>query len=143
MKVAVLLTSLVLTTLAHAADLTERSLLDADAEQRRIIVEQDAAAQAEFMHPNYILNGPSNRVLRKPVLVEMLGQGKMASESFERTIEGTAITGNVGIVMGSETVTPGRGSALDERFGGGSIAASRTSSCSKTADGASWRARHR
>jgi TctA family transporter len=69
------------------------------------------------MHPNYILNGPSNRVLRKPVLVEMLANGKMASERFERTIEGTTITGNVGIVMGSEIVRPGAGSELAQSFG--------------------------
>ena len=47
----------------------------------------------------------------------MLAQGKMASERFERVIEGTAITGSIGIVMGSETVRPGAGSELGERFG--------------------------
>jgi len=30
------------------------------------------------------------------VLVEMLAQGKMASERFQRTIEETAITGDIG-----------------------------------------------
>jgi hypothetical protein len=97
---------------------SESSLRAADAEQMRIIVEGDAKAQSTFMHDNYIINGPSNRVLRKPVLVDMLAHGKMASDRFERTIEGTAITGNVGIVMGSEIVRPAEGSELAERFGG-------------------------
>ncbi|WP_424681464.1 nuclear transport factor 2 family protein [Frateuria sp. YIM B11624] len=100
-----------------AAGPTEDSLRAADAEQMRIIVQGDAEAQSRFMHPNYILNGPSNRVLRKAVLVKMLGEGKMASDRFERTIEGTAITGNVGIVMGRETVKPAAGSNLGEKFG--------------------------
>ena len=100
-----------------AAQPTEASLRAADAEQMRIIVQGDAEAQSRFMHPNYILNGPSNRVLRKAVLVKMLAEGKMASDRFERTIEGTAITGNVGIVMGSETVKPSAGSSLGEKFG--------------------------
>lgn len=100
------------------ADVSEQSLREADAEQMRIIVQQDAKAQSAFMHDNYILNGPSGRVLRKPVLVEMLAQGKMASERFERVIEGTAITGNVGIVMGRETVQPGPGSELAARYDG-------------------------
>jgi hypothetical protein len=100
-----------------AAEISEASLRAADAEQMRIIVEGDAAAQKSFMHDNYIINGPSNRVLRKPVLVEMLAHGKMASERFERVIEGTAITGNIGIVMGSEIVRPAAGSELAERFG--------------------------
>lgn len=100
-----------------AADISEASLRAADAEQMRIIIEGDAKAQDSFMHENYIINGPSNRVLRKPVLVEMLAHGKMASERFERVIEGTAITGNIGIVMGREIVRPAAGSELVERFG--------------------------
>jgi hypothetical protein len=104
---------------AHSAtDESESSLRAADAEQMRIIVEGDAKAQSAFMHDNYIINGPSNRILRKPVLVDMLAHGKMASDRFERTIEGTAITGNIGIVMGSEIVRPAAGSELAEKFGG-------------------------
>lgn len=84
----------------------ESSLRAADAEQMRIIVEEDAKAQREFMHPNYMLNGPANQVKRKPELVAMLARGDIASEKFERKVEGVAITGDVGIVMGSETVIP-------------------------------------
>jgi hypothetical protein len=104
-------------TASSATEISESSLRAADAEQMRIIVEGDAKAQRAFMHDNYIINGPSNRVLRKPVLVDMLAHGKMASDRFERTIEGTAITGNIGIVMGSEIVRPGAGSELAETFG--------------------------
>lgn len=100
-----------------AAEMSETSLRAADAEQMRIIVEGDAESQNVFMHQNYILNGPSNRVLRKAVLVDMLASGKMASEHFEREIEGIAITGNIGIVMGSEIVTPRASSNLGEKFG--------------------------
>ena len=100
-----------------AAEPSEASLRAADAKQMRIIVEQDAKAQDEFMHPNYILNGPSNRVLRKQVLVDMLSRGQMASEHFERTIEGVAITGNVGIIMGSESVKPSPTSELGQKYG--------------------------
>ena len=100
-----------------AADISEASLRAADAEQMRIIVDGDAKTQGAFMHENYILNGPANRVMRKPVLVDMLAQGQMASESFERVIEGTAITGNIGVVMGREIVQPGSGSQLSKQFG--------------------------
>ena len=100
---------------------TERTLRAADAEQMRIIVEGDAQAQQRFMHPNYILNGPSNKVLRKPVLVDMLAHGKMASDRFERVIEGLAITGNVGIVMGREVVHPLPGSQLGTQHGSATL----------------------
>jgi hypothetical protein len=106
-----------LATAGSATEISESSLRAADAEQMRIIVEGDAKAQSEFMHDNYIINGPANRILRKPVLVEMLAHGKMASDRFERTIEGIAITGNIGVVMGSEVVRPGAGSELAETFG--------------------------
>ena len=90
----------------------EDSLRAADAEQMRIIVEEDAAAQQEFMHPNYMLNGPANIVRRKPEVVAMLARGEIASDSFTRNIEGIAITGDVGVVMGSEIVTPAPDSEL-------------------------------
>ena len=85
---------------------TEASLRAADAEQMRIIVEEDAAAQSRFMHPNYMLNAPANVVRRKPERVAALARGASASERFERTVEGLSITGPVGIVMGRELVTP-------------------------------------
>ena len=91
---------------------TEANLRAADAEQMRIIVDEDAPAQQAFMHPNYMLNGPANAVKRKDELVAMLARGDIASETFERKVEGVALTGNVGIVMGSEIVTPGPNSNL-------------------------------
>ena len=78
----------------------------------RIIVEEDAKAQQQFMHPNYMLNGPAGAVKRKAELVAMLARGDIASERFSRVVEGIAITGNVGIVMGSEVVTPAANSNL-------------------------------
>jgi TctA family transporter len=117
MRVAMSLVCVLVATVSSAADISEGSLRAADAEQMRIIVDGDAKAQSVFMHDNYIINGPSNRVMRKPVLVDMLAQGKMASDRFERTIEGTAITGNIGIVMGREIVRPAAGSELATTFG--------------------------
>jgi hypothetical protein len=101
---------------------SEESLRQADAMQMRIIVEEDANAQQDFMHPNYILNGPANRVMRKEQLVTMLAEGRMASEGFERIIEGISLTGNVGIVMGREMVTPSPNSELGKLFGNQQLA---------------------
>ena len=103
---------------ASSAGADEQSLRAADREQMRIIVEGDAAAQQEFMHPNYIINAPAGRILRKAQVVSMLSQGGMASEQFERKIEGVALTGNVGVVMGSEIVKPATASELGKRYPG-------------------------
>ena len=99
-------TGLLLSSASPDATPSEANLRAADAEQMRIIVQGDAKAQQQFMHPNYIINAPANVVRRKPELVTDLARGAMGSESFERVIEGTAITGNVGIVMGREVVRP-------------------------------------
>ena len=114
---AMFLVCMFVATVGSAAEISEGSLRAADAEQMRIIVDGDAKAQSVFMHDNYIINGPSNRVMRKAVLVDMLAHGKMASDRFERTVEGTAITGNIGIVMGREVVRPAAGSELATTFG--------------------------
>jgi Domain of unknown function (DUF4440) len=97
--------------------MSEATLRAADAEQMRIIVQGDAKAQHGFMHPNYMINGPANRVMHKKVVISMLAQGQMASDRFERVIEGLAITGNVGVVMGSEIVHPLPTSELGKRYG--------------------------
>lgn len=117
MKCVLALFAVLIAHACFAADISESSLRAADAEQMRVIVDGDAKAQNEFMHQNYIINAPSNRVLRKSDVVAMLAKGRMASDRFERVIEGTAITGSIGIVMGSEIVRPAVGSELSERFG--------------------------
>lgn len=100
------------TSPAQAAEPTEANLRAADAEQMRIIVDEDAKAQEAFMRPNYIINTPANVVKRKADVVAMLARGDIASDSFTRKIEGVALTGNVGVVMGSEVVKPSPNSEL-------------------------------
>lgn len=102
---------------ALADGLDEAGLRAADREQSRIVGAGDVAAQQAFMHPNYILNGPANVIMRKPQVIEMLGQGQMARTGYERIIEGLQITGNVGVVMGRETVVPAASSQLGQLHG--------------------------
>ena len=104
--------TLLMAAASPLAKLTDATLRAADAEQMRILVQQDVKAQQEFMHPNYIFNNPANRILRKSEAISMLAHGDMASNTFERVIEGTAITGDVGIVMGREVGRPSLGSEL-------------------------------
>jgi hypothetical protein len=100
-----------------ATEPNETSLRAADAEELRIILAGDAHAEQAFMHPNYIVNSPANRIVRKDQLIKMLSEGQIASDSIERTIEATAITGNVGIVMGRGIVKPKPTSELGQLHG--------------------------
>jgi hypothetical protein len=108
---------------AEAPD--ESGLRAADREQERILVEQDAAANREFVHGNYVQNGPTDRVLRRRQAIDRFGSGSSSVDRFERTIEAITITGNVGVVTGGEQLSPalaaqGHGvqdaSVVDQRF---------------------------
>jgi hypothetical protein len=56
----------------------------ADAEELRIILAGDAHAEQAFMHPNYIVNTPANRIVRKDQLIKMLSEGQIASDFHRR-----------------------------------------------------------
>jgi Domain of unknown function (DUF4440) len=114
--------AILLAAAAAVATPNEASLRAADAEQMRIIVEGDAAAQRAFMHPNYLINAPANVVRRKADVVAILERGGAASERFERVIEGVALTGNVGIVAGHEIVKPTPTSNLGKAYPGQTLA---------------------
>lgn len=102
---------------AQVARPDDATLLAADAEQKRIIVEQDLEAQRRFMHDNYIINAPANRVLRKGDALAIMARSGNAADRFDRVIEGYQITGNIGIVMGREVVQPTASSVLGGQYG--------------------------
>ena len=103
---------LVTLPVAAAVQPNDTNLRAADAEELRNVLTGDANAMRSLMHPNYMVNSPVNQIVRKDQLIELLSEGKIASEAIERTIEATAITGNVGIVMGRETIKPKANSEL-------------------------------
>jgi hypothetical protein len=100
-----------------AADGNESSLRAADREQTRILIEQDGTAYREFVHGNYVQNGPADRVLRRRQALERFGAAMHAVDRFDRTVEAITITGNVGVVTGGERLSPAlaaHGSGLHE-----------------------------
>ena len=103
---------------AHAAQSpNEVSLRAADARQRAAVDEVDQKAIAAIAHPNLRINAPSNRVLTGEDLIRMVGSGEIRNEVFERTPESVTITGDVGVVMGNETVLPGANSEQARMYG--------------------------
>ena len=102
---------------AQTAQPDDASLRAADAEEVRIIAAGDTKAMREFMHPNYIVNSPANRIVRKDDLIKLLAAGRIANDGLEQTVEETAITGNVGVVMGHESIKPKPDSELGDLYG--------------------------
>lgn len=91
-----------------AAD--EASLRAADEEQRRLVAQNDADALAAMLHPNLIINGPLGLVATRAVLLDQIRIGGIGKEEFERMPEHVRITGNIGVLVGQETVIAAPGS---------------------------------
>jgi hypothetical protein len=98
-------------------ELSEKGLLAAQRDLSRIIGSGDAQAFARFLHPNFIINGPQNICGGRDQILRLSKGGAFARENSRNQIESTAITGNIGILMGNEVVTPADGSLLAEWFG--------------------------
>jgi hypothetical protein len=98
-------------------DLSERGLLAANQYQRRILGAGDERAIARLLHPNFIINGPQNICGGRDQILRLSHGGALSYENCQTRIEKISLTGNVGILMGDETVTPADGSLLAAWFG--------------------------
>ncbi|WP_254023935.1 nuclear transport factor 2 family protein [Mesorhizobium ventifaucium] len=110
-------------TLAHSASTepTEEALRAADHMQLKAGSSGDPDAMAAIQHPNYLGNAPNNRVVDGEAVRSLMASGAIASDSLDRTIERIAITANVGVVMGRETIVATSGSISAEMFSGGPL----------------------
>ena len=97
-------------------ELSEEGLLAANRHQRRIVGDGDEQALARFLHPNFIINGPHNICGEREQILR-LSDAALEQENCQIQIEKTSLTGNVGIVMGNEVVTPTDESLLAGWFG--------------------------
>lgn len=75
-----------------------------DEAERAAVAANDVAALATIAHPNLIINGPNGSVIDRAELLRRLQTRDLDHASFTRTIEEVRVTGNLGVVMGHETV---------------------------------------
>ncbi len=95
----------------------QRAVLAADEKQRLAVGSVDIDAIKDGAHPNLRVNAPSNRILTRDDLMTMVASGEIRNELFERVPEDVVITGDVGVVMGRETVLPGAASEQARMYG--------------------------
>jgi hypothetical protein len=98
-------------------ELSEKGLLAANRYQRRIIDSGDEQAFARFLHPDFIINGPHNICGARDQILRLSQDAFAREEDCQTQIERASLTGNVGILMGNEVVTPVDGSLLAAWFG--------------------------
>jgi hypothetical protein len=120
----------------------ERAVLAADAQQRLAVASRDIVASGRISDPHLRVNAPNNRILTRDDLMRMVASGEIRNEVFERTPEDVVITGDVGVVMGHETVFPGAASEQARMYGRKTLNRRYTNVFIRTAEG--WRhlARH-
>jgi hypothetical protein len=97
--------------------LTEEGLRAAYRSHRRLAGSDDEQAFSECLHPNFIINAPNNICGGREHVLKLSEGDAFANERCQSQIERAAITGNVGILMGNEIVTPNAGSLLAAWFG--------------------------
>lgn len=88
-----------------------------DDRQRQATLSHDVDAMRALTHPNYQSNSPINRVQAREEILGLMKNGGLRLDSFTRTPESVVITGNVGVIMGREDVTPTAASVSGRVFG--------------------------
>ena len=123
--IAIILTSLVFAPDALDAQRAESpdqiALRAVDERQRRMVHEGDVEAMRAFLHPDYRVNAPVNRVIGRDEILNLLGAGAIATERFERVAESVTVTGDTGVVMGRETIAPITDTLSGRMYGTGEI----------------------
>jgi ketosteroid isomerase-like protein len=108
MKMKKLLTCLVMlcfvTTYAQTAEEIEiRKLEDV---QRQAFMEKDTATLFKLFSPNFVVNAPTNKITTLKELMQLMRQGAVDMEDFERITEKVTFNNNLAIAMGNETLHP-------------------------------------
>ena len=92
------------TTYAQTPDEIEiRKLEDA---QRQAFLKKDTATLFKLFSPNFIVNAPTNKITTFQELMQLMRQGKVDMEVFERITEKVTFNNNIAIAMGNETLHP-------------------------------------
>lgn len=100
---------------AFAAGSDEASLRVADEAQRQAALARDADALLAMTLPTFLVNSPEGDVGTRDRMIGRFRNRQVGHDSFDRVVDKISITGNVGVVMGSETVRPSADSLAGQR----------------------------
>lgn len=85
----------------------ERAVRAVEQREVKAILDQDAAALEQLLSENYTVNNPQNGITpNRAGVIDRVKRGLIRYSSFERHIEVIRFSGDIAIVMGSETVVP-------------------------------------
>lgn len=113
-----------------------------DARQKAMVARADVAGLAALAAPGLVINAPTNRVLTRDQFLAMMRDGRIGAEAFERTVESVTVSGDTGVVMGSEVFTPTPDSELGRTWGAVPLRRRYTNIYVRDRGGWKWLARH-
>jgi ketosteroid isomerase-like protein len=91
-------------SLAQASKETQiRTLENA---QREAFLKKDTTALYKLFSPTFVVNAPTNKITTLQELKQLIRNGKVDLESFDRVTEKVTFTGDIAIAMGNETLRP-------------------------------------
>jgi ketosteroid isomerase-like protein len=126
--------------LGQAGDSAAAAIVrDLDNQERLAVLTGDRSALERLWSPQLTVNAPTNRVnVGREVVLGIVQQGGLHYSVFDRAIEAVLVTGDVAVVMGSETVR-----AATDTAGGAGLVQRRFTNVWKR-EGPTWRmiARH-
>jgi hypothetical protein len=82
-----------------------------------MVAKANADGLAALSAPGLAINASTGRVLTREQFLAMMRSGQIGAENFERTVESVTVSGDVGVVMGSEVFTPTAQSELGRNYG--------------------------
>ena len=74
--------------------------------QRQAFMEKDTAKLFKLFSPDFVVNAPTNKITTLQELVQLMRQGAVDMEVFERITERVTFNNNIAIAMGNETLHP-------------------------------------
>jgi ketosteroid isomerase-like protein len=85
----------------------EAMIRELDNEERLAALKQDFPALERLWSEHFIVNAPSNQILRnRNEVLDWFRKGMTTRSSYERVIEQIRVDGDVAVVMGEEILTP-------------------------------------
>jgi len=92
---------------AQSRSADEDAVRSLDDQERVAILNRDRPALERLWSDDFTVNAPSNQVLiGKRAVLDRVQRGLIHYSSFERRVEFVRIDGDLGVIMGAETVRP-------------------------------------
>ena len=85
------------------AEMEIRKVEDA---QREAFLKKDTATLFKLFSPDFVVNAPTNKITTLRELMQLMQQGAVDMEAFERITEKVTFHNNIAIAMGNETLHP-------------------------------------